>query len=227
MSRMGGKVEYGVGGHSGHYPGRGLVLWAAVLSLVLSLAVILPSVLLLVNASTWHYVNKAIQRWLVENHWDRQVTQAVAKCFHWVDLHHERLLGGLILAWVVHLLLSLLLLLGAMLHRRWMLLPWLCSHMTLLVVMVVTFVSWTFLSFFVDLLVAVIFPVCAGLFLGLWIFLWRGVRRHYSQLGAAGYRPVTVQQVHSQPAPAGSHQQHQQAHHHQQGRPLPPVMEGE
>ena len=70
---MGGKVEYGVGGHSGHCPGRGLVLWAAVLSLVLALAVILPSVLLLVNASTWHYVNKAIQRWLVENHWDRQV----------------------------------------------------------------------------------------------------------------------------------------------------------
>ena len=71
---MGSKSEYGVGaGISGHYPGRGLVLWAAVLSLVLGLAVILPSVLLLVNASTWHHVNKAIQRWLVENHWDRQV----------------------------------------------------------------------------------------------------------------------------------------------------------
>ena len=71
---MGSKSEYGVaGGISGHYPGRGLVLWAAVLSLVLGLAVILPSVLLLVNTSTWHHVNKSIQRWLVENHWDRQV----------------------------------------------------------------------------------------------------------------------------------------------------------
>ena len=70
---MGGKSEYGVAGTSGHYPGRGLVLWAAVLSLVLGLAVILPSVLLLVNTSTWHHVNKSIQRWLVENHWDRQV----------------------------------------------------------------------------------------------------------------------------------------------------------
>lgn len=225
---MGGKSEYGVaGGISGHYPGRGLVLWAAVLSLVLGLAVILPSVLLLVNTSTWHHVNKSIQRWLVENHWDRQVTQTVARCFHWLDVHHEPLLGGLVLSWVLHVLFSLLLLLGAMLHRRALLVPWLCSDMILLVVMVVTFVSWTFLSFFVDLLVAVIFPVAAGLFLGLWIFLWRGVRRHYRQLGAAGYRPVTVQQVHSQPALAGSHQQHQQAHHHQQGRPLPPVMEGE
>ena len=70
---MGGKSEYGVAGGGGHYPGRGLVLWAAVLSLVLGLAVILPSVLLLVNASTWHHVNMSIQRWLVENHWDRQV----------------------------------------------------------------------------------------------------------------------------------------------------------
>ena len=73
VSAMGGKSEYGVAGISGHYPGRGLVLWAAVLSLVLGLAVILPSVLLLVNTSTWHHVNKSIQRWLVENHWDRQV----------------------------------------------------------------------------------------------------------------------------------------------------------
>ena len=211
---MGGKSEYGVSGTSGHHPGRGLVLWAAVLSLVLGLAVILPSVLLLVNTSTWHHVNKSIQRWLVENHWDRQVaiwtslltyrrysdntfqayfaffvlfklkirvlqvTQSVARCFHWLDVHHEPLLGGLVLSWVLHVLFSLLLLLGAMLHRRALLVPWLCSDMILLVVMVVTFVSWTFLSFFVDLLVAVIFPVAAGLFLGLWIFLWRGVSHH-------------------------------------------------
>ena len=105
-----------------------------------------------------------------------QVTQTIGHCFHWLDVHHEPLLGGLLLSWVLHLLFSLLLLLGAMLHRRALLVPWLCSHMILLVVMVVTFVSWTFLSFFVDLLVAVIFPVGAGLFLGLWIFLWRGVR---------------------------------------------------
>merc|ERR1711974_111402 len=53
---------------------------AAVLSLVLGLAVILPSVLLLVNTSTWHHVNKSIQRWLVENHWDRQIVAGHPNC---------------------------------------------------------------------------------------------------------------------------------------------------
>ena len=108
---------------------------------------------------------------------------AVIQCFSWLDRHHEPLLGGVIIAWVLHLLFSLLLLLGAMLHRRPLLLPWLCSDMVILVIMVATFTFTCFLSFFVDLLVAIVFPVVAGLVLGLWIFLWRGVQAHYTVLG--------------------------------------------
>ena len=108
---------------------------------------------------------------------------AVIQCFSWLDRHHEPLLGCVIIAWVLHLLFSLLLLLGAMLHRRPLLLPWLCSDMVILVIMVATFTFTCFLSFFVDLLVAIVFPVVAGLVLGLWIFLWRGVQAHYTVLG--------------------------------------------
>ena len=108
-----------------------------------------------------------------------QVTQALWQIFSWTDKNHELLLGVFIISWVLHLLFSLLLLLGAMLHRRPLLLPWLCSQMLLLVLMVITFTSWTFLSFFVDLLVAIVFPVVAGLVLGLWVLVWRGVRAHY------------------------------------------------
>ena len=132
---------------------------------------------------------------------------AVIQCFSWLDRHHEPLLGGVIIAWVLHLLFSLLLLLGAMLHRRPLLLPWLSSAMIIIVIMVVTFTAWTFLSFFVDLLVAIVFPVVAGLVLGLWIFLWRGVQAHYTVLGrkvvAGGYSPVPRLQT----------------------RPLPPITE--
>ncbi len=48
------------------------------------------------------------------------------------------------------------------------------------------FVFWAFFSFFVHVLVAVFFPVAAGLVLGFWIYLWRNVRDLFQQLGRVG-----------------------------------------
>ncbi len=45
------------------------------------------------------------------------------------------------------------------------------------------FVFWAFFSFFVHVLVAVFFPVAAGLLLGLWIYLWRNVKELFHLLG--------------------------------------------
>ena len=42
-----------------------------------------------------------------------------------------------------------------------------------------TFVTWAFLSFFVHVLVAIIFPILAGSVLGLHIYLWRNVKDVY------------------------------------------------
>ena len=197
------KALSGAGGSPHRYPGRGLVLCSGVLSVVLSLGLLLPAVLLLVNSHSWQRANRSVQDWMLGNHWDPEVTQHVWRGFSWLDVHHELVLGVVIICWVLHLLFSLLLLLGAMLHRRPLLLPWLCSQMILLVFMVVTFTSWTFLSFFVDLLVAIVFPVVAGLVLGLWVLMWRGVWTHYVTLQAKlgeGYAPVPRLQARPLPA---------------------------
>merc|ERR1719237_1450271 len=65
-------------------------------------------------------------------------------------------------------------------------LPWLCSDMVILVLMVATFTFTCFLSFFVDLLVAIVFPVVAGLVLGVWSLLWHRVRAAYLAMGVGG-----------------------------------------
>jgi hypothetical protein len=44
-------------------------------------------------------------------------------------------------------------------------------------------VAAAFASFFVHILVAVFFPVVAGLILGLWIYAWRNVKEHFHALG--------------------------------------------
>ena len=58
------------------YPGRGVVLLTGVLSLLSSLALSLPCVLLLVNIHLWQGLNRAVQRWLESNHWDTKVITA-------------------------------------------------------------------------------------------------------------------------------------------------------
>jgi len=167
-------------------PSRALILTTGLLSVLLSLGVLLPSVLLLVNSSYWHSLHSALEGWLERHPWDRKVTRVVWGSVAWLDRHHESLLGSILLSWLIHLTFSFLLIAGAVRHRRDLFLPWLCSDMVILVLMVATFTFTCFLSFFVDLLVAIVFPVVAGLVLGVWSLLWHRVRAAYLAMGVGG-----------------------------------------
>ena len=52
-------------------------------------------------------------------------------------------------------------------------LPWLVSHMIVIIITTIIFICWTFITFFIDLLVTIVFPVLSGLVLGISILLWR------------------------------------------------------
>ena len=54
--------------------------------------------------------------------------------FNILKTHHEAALLGVISAAVLHLLLSLLLLLGAMLHKHLLLVPWMVTDMFLIII---------------------------------------------------------------------------------------------
>ena len=92
-----------------------------------------------------------------------------------LHLHHRPVLFGVIGGVSLHLLLSLLLLLGAMLYKHLLLLPWIISDMILIIVLFIIFAAWSFLSFFVGLLAAILFPFLGGLVLGVKIMMWRQV----------------------------------------------------
>ena len=51
--------------------------------------------------------------------------------------------------------------------------------MFIIVTMTTLFTLWTFITFFIDLLVSVVFPVMSGLVLGLSILAWRLVFAAY------------------------------------------------
>ena len=74
---------------------------------------------------------------------------------------------------LLHITASALLYCSASPGRTKLFLPWLISHMVLIVSMTSVFICWTFITFFIDLLVSIVFPVLSGLVLGVSILLWR------------------------------------------------------
>jgi len=156
--------------------------------------VLLPSLYMLVKQEAWQVVREAFHDWLEKNHWDVKVTRAVWRIFDMVDTNHKTILAGLIGSTLIHLLFSFMLVLGAILYKRSLFVPWMVSDMIIIILMLVSFTCWTFMSFFVDLLVAIVFPVVGGLMLGFWIYLWKRVKSIFMQLGRMKVGNVLVSQ---------------------------------
>ena len=96
-------------------------------------------------------------------------------------------MGSFLLLSFLHLTASALLYCSVSPVRRKLFLPWLVSHMLIIATMTTVFICWTFITFFIDLLVSIVFPVVSGLVLGVSILVWRLVFSVFrSQGGRAG-----------------------------------------
>ena len=102
-----------------------------------------------------------------------------------------------------------------MLYKRLLFIPWMVSDMIFIIIMVIVFSSWTFLSFFVGWLVAIVFPFVSGLLLGVCIFFWRQVQFTFVVLGETdrGIRALRKQQAEYKPV-------QRQGEHSDQGETL-------
>ena len=108
-----------------------------------------------------------------------QISRSVLGWLAEVERQPSLLLSLLALATLSHLAASILLFMGVRLARREFLLPWMVTHMVIVILMTTIFTLWTFITFFIDLLVSVVFPVISGLVLGLSILAWRLVLAAY------------------------------------------------
>ena len=111
-----------------------------------------------------------------------QVDHAVWRFMDCLDRNHKKVLGTLMITAILHLLFSIMLIFGTLLYRRSLLIPWMIFHMFSIILMVITFTCWTFFTFFINLLLAIVFPVVAGLLLGLWIVMWREVYHFFTSI---------------------------------------------
>ena len=78
-----------------------------------------------------------------------------------------------IIVTILHIVFSSMLYFGSSPKKPKLRLPWLVSHMIVIIITTIIFICWTFITFFIDLLVTIVFPVLSGLVLGISILLWR------------------------------------------------------
>ena len=87
---------------------------------------------------------------------------------------HSTLINSIfIILTMIHFIFSCLLYIGSSPARPRLRLPWLISHMIIIIITTIIFICWTFITFFIDLLITIVCPVISGLVLGLSILLWR------------------------------------------------------
>jgi len=153
---------------------------------------------LLVTDHTWLSFMRRTELWLKEHKWDIKMTHAVAVSLGWVDRNHTVVLGIMMVMFLMHLFFSLMLMLGIKCYKRTLLIPWMISHMISIIIMIITFTCWTFMSFFIDLLVAIIFPVMGGLVLGLWIVMWRLVFNYFTVLKNTDMQVLRIFKIQSE-----------------------------
>merc|ERR1719367_690009 len=104
-------------------------------------------------------------RWLEHNHWDVKVTRAVWSSLDLVDDNHSIILIVLSALSATNIILSLMVTCSTIMERRGLMVPWLVFNSIIIFSMLLVFTAWTFISFFISILLAIIFPVLAGLVL--------------------------------------------------------------
>lgn len=128
-----------------------------------------------------------VEKWVLNNHWDTKISQYALAALGSINANRKIFLSAITAYSCLAIFNSVLMITGVCLRgmgmKRNLLLPWLiCDFLTISFTFLV-FITWAFLSFFVHVLVAILFPIFAGAILGLHIYLWRNVKDVYLSYG--------------------------------------------
>lgn len=172
---------------------KGGVILTGILSILDNICVIAICIYTSINPQFWVRGYNEVEHWITTNKWDYVVATKALKILEFVNFHRIKFLIGIAgysgIAIICGVLLIVSVCIGGVNHiktnttRRFFMLPWLCFDFLTITIITLTFVTWAFLSFFVHVLLAILFPVIAGAILGLYIYLWRNVKEVFEFYG--------------------------------------------
>lgn len=156
-----------------------IVILTSMMSAAISLATITVIMILLTLQDVWTLLIEIIKHWILRQQWDLSITRGIISFLDNTSENPSPLLSLVLLFTILHFIFSLLLTVGIRLDKRELLLPWLVTHLIIILVKIIIFSFTTFITFFIDLLVSVVFPLITGIVLGVSLLLWRLVFAAY------------------------------------------------
>ena len=91
-----------------------------------------------------------------------QATRRISSVLVWVCDYNSLVNSVFIISCCLHIIFSCLLYIGASPRHTRLRIPWLVTHMIIIIITTIIFICWTFITFFIDLLVTIVFPVISG-----------------------------------------------------------------
>lgn len=156
------------------------VLGISIFTTLSSLATCITCLVLIINIET---SQKNFAEWLKINDWSiREQSSLIESSISWLASNFSLILIFVFLVSIMYLFSCIVLTFAVITSRRRMFLFWLICHMVNLIIKIICFSCLTFMFFLIDLLIAVIFPLIAGMFLGLSFIIWRTVCHYYNNL---------------------------------------------
>lgn len=175
---------------------KGGVILTGLLSILDNICIIAVCIYSSINPTFWDKGYVEVEHWITTNKWDYAVANKALILLQHIHEHRIKFLIGIAGYSGVAIICGVLLIASVSIStkstlsnafnnksRRLFMLPWLCFDFLTISIVTLTFVTWAFLSFFVHVLLAILFPVIAGAILGLYIYLWRNVRDVFEMYG--------------------------------------------
>merc|ERR1712029_523025 len=141
----------------------------SVLSMISTMTTLLTFLIIFSSDQSWEDIRDFVLHWMTDNNINVNATRKVISVLSWMSDHSTLINSIFIILTMIHFIFSCLLYIGSSPARPRLRLPWLISHMIIIIITI----CWTFITFFIDLLVTIVFPVLSGLVLGVSILLWR------------------------------------------------------
>lgn len=145
----------------------------SVLCVISALTTLLTFFIVFSEDQSWADLTDYVLHWMTDNNIDVNATRKVVSVLRWISGHSSLMNSIFILLTLLYCIFSIMLYFGSKPHKSRLRLPWLISHMLVIILTTVIFICWTFITFFIDLLITIVCPVISGLVLGLSILLWR------------------------------------------------------
>jgi len=158
-----------------------IVIMTSMISSLTSLTVTILIMIIFISDTAWSNIIFDVKEWILNQQWDASITRGVLMFLNNVSINYNLVLSILLLFSILHFVFSLLLVIGIQIYKRELLIPWLVTHLIIIIVKIIIFSFCTFITFFIDILVSIVFPVASGMVLGVSLLLWRLVWAAYSK----------------------------------------------